>query len=136
MIPTSELWFINIREYIYNRMKNFVNLTQKIWWSENIKCRDIETIKWLDKPFVSYSEIWWETNSFWIRESVYQIDIWATNMEEMEEIKDLIVWLFNRSNEDGVKSKLMSLWPDLWNPEKNYIHKPLTFSFVFKDQKF
>ncbi len=136
MIPTSELWFINIREYIYNRMKNFVNLTQKIWWSENIKCRDIESIKWLDKPFINYSEIWWNTTNLWIRKSIYHIDIWATNMEEMEEIKDLLVWLFNRSNEDWVKSKLMSLWPDLWNPEKNYIHKPLTFSFVFKDQKF
>jgi len=136
MIEYSELWFIDIRKYIYDRMANYVNLIQKIWWAENIKCRDEETIKWMDKPFISYSEIWWSTNNLWIRRVLYQIDIWATNMEEFEEIKDLVVWLFNRSIEDWVRSQLDTIWPDLSNPEKNLFRKPITFRFVFKDQKF
>ena len=136
MIEYSELWFIDIRKYIYDRMANYVNLIQKIWWPENIKCRDQETIKWIDKPFISYSEIWWSTNNLWIRKVLYQIDIWATNMEEFEEIKDLVVWLFNRSIDDWVRSQLDTIWPDMSNPEKNLFRKPLTFRFVFKDQKF
>ena len=136
MIEYSELWFIDIRKYIYDRMANYVNLIQKIWWPENIKCRDQETIKWMDKPFISYSEIWWSTNNLWIRKVLYQIDIWATNMEEFEEIKDLVVWLFNRSIDDWVRSQLDTIWPDMSNPEKNLFRKQLTFRFVFKDQKF
>ena len=136
MIEHSELWFIDIRKYIYDRLTGYVNLIQKIWWPENIICRDLQTIKGTDKPFISYSEIWWSTNSLWIRNMSYQIDIWATNMEEFEELKDLVVWLFNRSKDDGVRSKLDSIWPDMSNPEKNLFRKPLTFRFVFKDQNF
>ena len=136
MIEYSELWFIDIRKYIYDRMANYVNLIQKIWWPENIKCRDQETIKWMDKPFISYSEIWWSTNNLLIRKVLYQIYIWATNMEEFEEIKDLVFWLFNRSIDDWVRSQLDTIWPDMSNPENNLFRKPLTFRFVFKDQKF
>lgn len=136
MIEHSELWFIDIRKYIYDRFTNYVNLIQKIWWPENIKSRDEESIKWIDKPFISYSHIWWSTNNLWIRKDSFQIDIWATNIEEFEEIKDLVVWLFNRSKDDVVKSQLVNIWPDMSNPEKNLFRKPLTFKFVFKDQKF
>jgi len=136
MIEHSELWFIDIRKYIYDRLTSYVNLIQKIWWPENIICRDLQTIKGTDRPFISYSHVWWSTNSLWIRKDSFQIDIWATNMEEFEDLKDLVVWLFNRSKDDWVKSQLSSVWPDMSNPEKSLFRKPLTFRFVFKDQKF
>ena len=136
MIEHSELGFIDIRKYIYDRLASYVNLIQKIWWPENIICRDLQTIKGTDRPFISYSHVWWSTNSLWIRKDSFQIDIWATNMEEFEDIKDLVVWLFNRSKDDGVKSQLSSIWPDMSNPEKSLFRKPLTFKFVFKDQNF
>lgn len=134
-IPKTELWFIDIKKYVYDSMATYVPLLEVIW-VESIFFRPDDTIYDKKKPIVSISESWGNVDFKWIRNQTYQIDVWATSVEEAEKIKYIIVDLFNRRNFKWIKSILTGTWPDMSNPKKWFFREILFFKFVFKDMKY
>ena len=136
MITKTKLGFIDVRKYIYDSMIAYVNLIEEMWTADRIKANGFAVYDDVKKPVICYHEVTSNTNSKWIRKSIYQIDIRGANIEKTDKIKDLVIDLFNRKNISGIKSILTNVWPDLPEFKNQLIHKPLTFSFVVKDQKF
>lgn len=133
-IPTTELWFVDIRKYVYDTLINYVPLIEKIW-TNNVHIRDHDISK-LPLPFVSVVGDWWTTDSRWVRNHSFQIDILDKSVENAEVVRDIIIDLFNRRNFKWIKSKLTMIWPDMSRPQKWIFRQILRFDFVFKDMKF
>lgn len=133
-IPLTNRWFIDLRKYIFDSLVNFSDLTTLIW-ANNVYVREIEDIASKPKPFVSITSISWNVDIAWIRTWVYQIDIWAESVEQSEDIRDVIIDLFNRRNYLGIKSKLNFIWPDMSDEKTKLFRQIVEFDFVFKDQK-
>lgn len=133
-IPMTELWFIDIRKYVYDTLVNYVPLIQKIW-TNNVHIWD-HNISKVPLPYVCISANWWNTNSIGIRNQGYQIDVLAKSVEDAEAVKDIIIDLFNRRNFKWIKSKLTMIWPDMSRPEAWIFRQILRFDFIFKDMKF
>ena len=136
MITKTELGFIDVRKYIYDSMISYVNLITEMWSVDRIKANWFSVYDDVKKPLICYHEVTSNTDGIWIRKALYQIDIRWANVEKTDKIKDLVIDLFNRKNTHGIKSILTHVWPDMAEFKNQLIHKPLTFSFVFKDQKF
>lgn len=134
-IPTTELWFVDIRKYVYDTLVNYVPLIQKIW-EKNVHIWDENNISKKPKPFVSIATISWNTDARWLRSHVYQIDVLTKTVEDAESIKDIIIDLFNRRNFWGIRSKLVEIWPDMSKPGIWSFRQILRFRFTFKDMKF
>lgn len=134
-IPMTELWFIDIRKYVYDSLVNYVPLIQKIW-TDNVHIWDQEDILKVSTPFVSIFSLYWNTNSLGIRNQNFQIDVLAKSVEDAEAIKDIVIDLFNRRNFKWIKSKLTMIWPDMSKPELWRFRQILRFDFIFKDMKF
>lgn len=133
-IPMTELWFVDIRKYVYDTLVNYVPLIQKIW-TNNVHIWD-HNISKVPLPYVCISANWWNTNSIGIRNQGYQIDVLAKSVEDAEVVKDIIIDLFNRRNFKWIKSKLTMIWPDMSRPEAWIFRQILRFDFIFKDMKF
>lgn len=76
------------------------------------------------------------SNKVWIRSHSVQIDSYAKSIEEVDDIKEIIIDLFNRSDFKWIKSNLKI---DYWNktPAKKWMKRnTLDFEFVFKDMKY
>lgn len=134
-IPLTELWFIDIRKYVYDSLINYVPLIQKIW-TNNVHIWDQNDISKTTLPFVSITNLSWNTDTRGVRNQTFQIDVLANSIENAENVKDIIVDLFNRRNFKGIKSKLIQIWPDMSHPTKWVFRQILRFNFVFKDMKF
>ena len=134
-INYTEVWFIDIKRYIYDRLVNYVPIIEKIgtknvhikWNGSNLKDSD---------KFVFFWIVGQNTNHIWIRSCLVQIDAYAPSIEEVDNIKEIIIDLFNRSNYKWIKSILKN---DYWNktPSRKWISRAtLDFDFVFKDMKY
>lgn len=134
-IPMTELWFVDIRKYVYDTLVNYVPLIQKIW-TNNVHIWDQNDMSKVPVPYVCISGTWWNTNSTGIRNQSYQIDVMAKSVEDAEAVKDIIIDLFNRRNFKWIKSKLTMIWPDMSRPEAWIFRQILRFDFIFKDMKF
>ncbi len=134
-IPITELWFVDIRKYVYDTLVNYVPLIQKIW-TNNVHIWDQNDMSKVPVPYVCISGSWWNTNSIGIRNQGYQIDVLAKSVEDAEAVKDIIIDLFNRRNFKWIKSKLTMIWPDMSRPEAWIFRQILRFDFIFKDMKF
>jgi len=135
-LPTTELWFIDIRKYVYDTLVNYVPLIEKIgtnnvyFWDTN------NSIAKKTRPFVSITQLWWNINSIWIREQEYQIDIFWTSLEQSGDTRDIIIDLLNRRYVNEVRSKLIRLRPDQSDEKLWIVRQSMDFLFVFKDMKF
>ncbi len=134
-IPKTELWFIDIKKYVYDSLVTYVPLLEIIG-NDSVYFRPNDTIYDKNKPMVCISESGGNTDFKWIRNQVYQIDVLAESVEVAEKIKYIIVDLFNRRNFKGIRSKLFRTWPDMSNTKKWIFREILFFEFVFKDMKF
>ena len=134
-IKYTEVGFIDIKLYIYDRLKNYVPLIEKVWTNNVFIKWNGDDLKDKDK-FLHFWIIGSNTNKFWIRSSLVQIDCYAKSVEEVDNIKEIIIDLFNRRNFQWIKSILKS---DYWNktPSRKWISRAtLDFDFVFKDMKY
>lgn len=134
-IQYTEVWFIDLKTNIYDRLVNYIPLIEKIW----VKNVHISwTWKDLSKEdkFVSFDVWGWRTNKIGIRSHSVQIDSYAKSIEEVDNIKEIIIDLFNRSNFKWIKSNLKI---DYWSktPARKWIKRnTLDFEFIFKDMKY
>lgn len=133
-IPMTEIWFIDIKKYIYDTLNTYFPLKQK--WLKKVIIRNFESVAKEQRPFISFSSIWGSTNSIWIRSEAFQIDIFSENIEQGEAIKDIVVDLLNRRNFKWIKSKLSRSWPDGSDEKTWFCRHVLDFDFVFKDMKY
>lgn len=134
-IPITELWFVDIRKYVYDTLVNYLPLIQKIG-TNNVHIWDQNDMSKVPIPYVSVLSMTWNTNSLGIRNQNFQIDVLAKSVEEAEVVKDIVIDLFNRRNFKWIKSKLTMIWPDMSKPEQWLFRQILRFDFVFKDMKF
>lgn len=134
-IPITELWFVDIRKYVYDSLLNYVPLIQKIW-TNNVHIWDQNDMSKVPTPYISVLSMTWNTNSLGIRNQNFQIDILAKSVEDAEAVKDIVIDLFNRRNFKWIKSKLTMIWPDMSKPEQWLFRQILRFEFIFKDSKF
>lgn len=133
-IKYTEVWFIDIKLFIYERLKNYVPIIEKIW-TDNVFIKNDGSLKNKNK-FISINVIWWRVNSFWIRTNLVQIDTYWESVEEVDNIKEIIIDLFNRSDFKWIKSLLKN---DYWNktPSRKWISRAtLDFQFTYKDLKY
>lgn len=134
-IPITELWFVDIRKYVYDTLVNYLPLIQKIW-TNNVHIWDQNDMSKVPTPYISVLSMTWNTNSLGIRNQNFQIDILAKSVEDAEAVKDIVIDLFNRRNFKWIKSKLTMIWPDMSKPEQWLFRQILRFEFIFKDSKF
>ncbi len=134
LLPKTELWFIDVRKYVFDSLSKYVSLIQKIG-SWKVFIFDYNMSK-EEPPFVVIQTLSDRTDYRWIRTYYIQIDIYDKTIERSEEIKDIIIDLFNRRNFHWISSKLESIWPDTSNPKKWRFRQILRFNFVVKDMKF
>lgn len=134
-IPRWELWFIDIKKYIFDSLNLYVPLIQKIW-TNNVHIWKKNNISKIQPPFVALTRIWWSTDSLWLRNEMFQIDVISETAEEAEVIKDIVVDLFNRRNFKWVRSKLALIWPDMSRPKISRYRQILRFDFYFKDMAY
>lgn len=132
-LPTTQTWFIDIRKYIYDTLMNYLPLRQKIG-------RHIYVVEPLgDFPHAEEPFVFFTKNSDvvhrWIRTYSCQFDVYTKTREEAEEIRDIIIDLFNRRNYKWIRSSLILIWPDMSNPKAWYYREIFDFEFVFKDFK-
>lgn len=132
-IPITEVWFVDIEKYVYDTLTTYVPLLQK---GTSVIMRKHFNVFKEQKPFIHPHYIWGNTNSIWIRSELFQIDIFADNMQEWKNIKDIVVDLFNRRNFKWIKSKLVRTWPDESDEKTGLFSCNMDFDFVFKDMKY
>lgn len=134
-IQYTEVWFIDLKKLIYDRLINYVPLIEKIWPDNVYVSNDWGKLKDKDK-FVFFDVSNWRSNHIWIRQHSVQIDSYAKSIEEVDSIKEIIIDLFNRSDFKGIKSLLKI---DYWNktPSKKWMSRStLDFDFMLKDMKY
>lgn len=134
-IPITELWFVDIRKYVYDTLVNYLPLIQKIW-TNNVHIWDQNDMSKVPTPYISVLSMTWNTNSLGVRNQNFQIDVLAKSVEDAEAVKDIVIDLFNRRNFKWIKSKLTMIWPDMSKPEQWLFRQILRFEFIFKDSKF
>jgi hypothetical protein len=135
-LPKTELWFIDIKKIIYDTLKNYTLLIEKLWTTDwRVIIRNVQDVSNTQTPFITFQQVWSRTNAIWIRTAVFQFDVWSKNLQEGEEIKDIVVNLFNRANIWGIKSILQRESENSEDKTKLNRHS-LDFQFTFKDMKY
>jgi hypothetical protein len=133
-IKYTEMWFIDIKLYIFEKLKNHPLIIEKIG-SKKVYIKSINNLTNIDE-FIFINSWIWRTNKFWIRSYSVQIDAYAKTIEEVDSIKEIIINLFNRREYKWIKSILKT---DFWNkaPSRKWISRAtLDFEFIFKDMKY
>lgn len=133
-IPMTEIWFVDIKKYIYDTLDTYFPLKQK--WLKKVIIRNFESVAKEQRPFIAFSSIWGRTNNFWIRNESFQIDVFSESIEQWENIKDIVIDLLNRRNFKGIKSQLTRTWPDGSDEKTWFCRLVMDFEFVFKDMKY
>lgn len=134
-VPKNELWMVDIKKYIYEIVKNYYPILQKVK-RDSIFYTMTKKFKEIEKPMILITDIWWSTNSVWVRNQSFQFDVYAYSIEEVENIQYLLIDLFNRRNLDWIRSSFDKNWPDMSNEKTWLFRRILMFDFVFKDMKF
>lgn len=91
---------INIKEFIYNKIKNNTEINWLVWWRIFAWMAPVGT----GFPLIIYNRIWWSKIDLkWIRNEYFQISIWWSWLSENEIITFKVVKLFNGIKEWSVK---------------------------------
>jgi len=132
-IPKNEIWFIDIKKYIYDTVSSYHPLLEK--WLKKVILRTFENVSREERPFICINDLWGSTDSVWIRSVWINFEIYASSMEEGEILKDILIDLFNRRNVKWIRSRLET---DIgWWMDKNWLTRHLLdFEFIFKDMKY
>ncbi|PZM85063.1 hypothetical protein DLH72_02175 [Candidatus Gracilibacteria bacterium] len=133
-IKRDEFGIIDLKKYFFDILVNSEKILQKvprenIIFYEKGAFRENENI-----ILIHYAG--GNTSAYGIREENYQLDIFATSMEDVEKIKNTIIFELNRKKEFGIFVKLESIAPDIETPKINYFRKILIFSLTTKDINF
>lgn len=134
-ISFTNAWFVDIKKFIYDKLSTNPLIIDEIW-ENNVFLKDDWSDLFNKNKFIFFGIISETTNSFWIRNCSVQIDLYSESIEKTDNIKEIIINLFNRSNYKGIKSLLVN---DLWNkiPARKWlVRNTLNFDFVFKDMKY
>ncbi len=134
-IPKNELWQVDIKLYIYDKLKNYVPIIEILgtdWICLKTdecfqKLKNNQAVIWVDY-------IAWRTNELGIRSELIQIDIYAHTMEDAEKLKAHVVDLFNRENWKWIRSKLNKVYD--WRSKNKWARIITDFHFIYKDMKF
>lgn len=91
---------INIKEFIYNKIKNNTEINWLVWGRIFAWMAPVGT----GFPLIIYNRIWWSKIDLkWIRNEYFQISIWWSWLSENEIITFKVVKLFNGIKEWNVK---------------------------------
>lgn len=119
----------NIKSFIYSRLTNDEELQGMIVWVYPNTASDED---W--SPVVIYNRIS-ETQTNWvIRNALYQISVRWDNLLKNEQVKDRIVWLFNRYKSDWIHCSVRAI-NESYDKElkQRWIHLTIKFKLVDKN---
>ncbi len=119
----------NIKSFIYDRLSNDAELKESVVGIFPNYAQDEE---W--SPVIIYSRIS-ETQTNWvIRNALYQISVRWDKLLENEQIKDRIVWLFNRYKSDWIHCSIQAI-NESYDKElkQRWIHLTVKFKLVDKN---
>lgn len=117
---------INIKEFIYNKIKNNTEINWLVGGRIFAWMAPVGTVF----PLIIYNRIWWSKIDLkWIRNEYFQISIWWSWLSENEIITFKVVKLFNGIKEWNVKiTDIQRIDESFDNETKSYwIHLTIHF---------
>lgn len=133
-IIRDRFWIINLRKYFFDLLCEEPEILAKIP-KKNIVFYEFWAFKDKQNMLIIHNA-WSSVSPYGVRDENYQVDIFAPTLEEVEEIKNILVSKLNRKKENWIFIQLESVAPDLETPKKGYLRRILVFRFVVHDRNF
>lgn len=134
----------NIKAIIYDILKSDPSILSIIWNEEQIFYQSDDRNEnrakasfdiW--KSFITYYRISEKPWDYPKVSSMFQITCWNKDNLIAENLKNALVWVFNRmENQDVSYTKLVEIWQDIYDKDLNVYWIPLTFIFIYRDETF
>jgi len=126
---------INISKIIYDKLINDSRISDYI--DDNWLTIDWEQASQsATAPNLILNRITWNTNIIWRRLEIYQISIWETSKSKAEDLRNIVLDIFNRLKEwDVLYSNLENSISDYDNTLKEF-WEHLSFKFKMIDSDF